>query len=142
MSDRQGGCLCGAIRYRVSTEPAMAGNCYCRDCQLATGSAFATIFGVPGDALHIERGTPAEWSVTGVSGGQVTRAFCPTCGTPLFSRSEFTPDLAFIKLTTLDDPDSVQPETNFWTNSAPAWAPIAHDLQSFGTQPADPRDEA
>ena len=37
-----GGCMCKAIRYECSIEPIGMGICYCRDCQKATGSAFAS----------------------------------------------------------------------------------------------------
>jgi hypothetical protein len=46
-----GGCLCGAIRYECSAEPIVMGNCHCRDCQRATGSAFAAALLVPRNAV-------------------------------------------------------------------------------------------
>ena len=48
-----GGCMCGAIRYKCLAEPIFMGNCHCRDCQQATGTAFAAAILVPRDAVTI-----------------------------------------------------------------------------------------
>jgi hypothetical protein len=50
-----GGCMCGAIRYECSTEPLAMGICHCRDCQRATGSAFAAALMLPRNAVTIIR---------------------------------------------------------------------------------------
>lgn len=39
----QGSCLCGAVSYQSDAEPRYSFNCHCRDCQKATGSAYAPI---------------------------------------------------------------------------------------------------
>jgi hypothetical protein len=75
-----GGCLCGAIRYRIVGAPVFVGQCYCRDCQKATGTGHSTVLGVPGSQLSIT-GEPAVYASQGGSGGQVRRHFCPVwCG--------------------------------------------------------------
>ncbi len=38
MAGLKGGCLCGAVRYSVSAEPAMQAVCHCRNCQRQAGS--------------------------------------------------------------------------------------------------------
>jgi hypothetical protein len=48
-----GGCLCGAVRYECSVDPLFMGNCHCRDCQKASGSAYETDIGLPAAALKI-----------------------------------------------------------------------------------------
>ena len=45
----QGGCLCGAITYKISGEPIVVAHCYCRDCQRISGAGHTTgaMFPVP-----------------------------------------------------------------------------------------------
>ncbi len=62
-----GGCACGAIRYECSAAAAFAGNCHCRDCQRATGSAFAPLVFVPKSAVTIT-GDVKYYDVKGDSG--------------------------------------------------------------------------
>jgi hypothetical protein len=47
--EHEGGCLCGAVRYRVTDEPYLAGVCHCTLCNKRTGSAVgvATYFDEP-----------------------------------------------------------------------------------------------
>ena len=48
-----GGCMCGAVRYECGADPIAMGNCHCRDCQRATGSAFAAAVLVPTSTVNI-----------------------------------------------------------------------------------------
>jgi hypothetical protein len=38
-----GGCMCRAVRYRISGRPVVAGLCHCNRCQPQSGSAFSTV---------------------------------------------------------------------------------------------------
>ena len=82
-----GGCLCGAVRYRVDAEPLMQAVCHCKNCQRQAGSAWSMIAGVPEAALTVE-GEPKTFEDHGESGGVVLRQFCGTCGSTLFWRPE------------------------------------------------------
>ena len=137
MSAITGGCLCGAVRYRFDVEPSLVANCYCRDCQKAPGSAFTPILAIPRHNLELLKGTAARFSVTSASNRRVTRLFCPSCGSPLFTEAEMMPDMVFVKCMTLDDPEAVEPTTNFWTASAARWAPIAEVLHSYAENPPE-----
>ncbi len=102
----EGGCLCGAIRYRVDAPPLRVTICHCRFCQRATGSAymvepvfersaFATIGGTPRVYDHRSSG----------SGKRVGVNFCPTCGTKLFLAFERFPNAIGVYGGTFDDPN-------------------------------------
>ncbi len=80
-----GGCICGTVRYECAADPIAAGNCHCRDCQRASGSAYAAALLVPVSALNIT-GEVKYYDVTGDSGAIVSRGFCPTCGARLFGK--------------------------------------------------------
>ena len=100
--EARGGCQCGAVRFTISAGPADFGLCHCRMCQRATGNAFAPLFQVPADRVSWQ-GEPCEWASSNVA----WRAFCPTCGTPLYYRDAegieimagcLTPDFPFAPL--------------------------------------------
>ena len=124
MTHLDGGCLCGAVRYSAAAEPVMQAICHCRNCQKQAGSGWSMIIGVPAGALSIT-GEVKTYTDHGDSGGEVLRQFCPTCGSPLFSRVEAAPALVFIKAGTLDDTSQFTPQMQFWTASKQHWVDIA-----------------
>jgi hypothetical protein len=130
-----GGCACGAIRYESSGEPVFSGNCYCRDCQRSSGTAMASVFAVPKATVKIVKGEPRYFDVTADSGKTISRGFCSTCGTPLFSLLAAMPDVMAIKPSTLDDSSRFNPGMSIYTSSAPAWATFAENLPKFPKMP-------
>ncbi len=78
-----GGCLCGAVRYASSAAPIIEGNCHCRDCQKASGSAYAPTLFFPVQAVTIT-GDAKFFESIGGSGQPIRRGFCPNCGSQLF----------------------------------------------------------
>ncbi|MDC0886280.1 GFA family protein [Altererythrobacter sp.] len=134
MSDaKTGGCLCGAVRYTMSAEPAMAVNCHCQHCQKQSGSAFSTIIGVPQEALSID-GAFKTYDDRGESGEAVLRDFCESCGSPLFSRVAAAPGLIFVKVGTLDDTSDFEPAMHLWTKSKQSWVDLTGET-AFETNP-------
>ncbi len=129
----EGGCLCGAIRYTITGAPAMAMVCHCTHCQKQSGSAFSTIIGINAADIAI-RGTPASYADTGDSGGAVTRQFCGTCGSPLFSLIGARPDMIFVKSGTLDDPSGFAPAVHIWGKSKQPWVETG-DVPVFDIMP-------
>ena len=120
----QGGCLCGAVRYTFSAEPIAAVHCHCSDCQKATGSGFATVFGLSREQLSISGSEHlGRYTVTADSGRDVSRLFCTTCGSPLFTEADNNPELVWVKAGSLDDGAWLQPTDRCWTGSAAPWAP-------------------
>lgn len=131
---KTGGCLCGAVRYTVTAEPAMAINCHCKNCQRQSGSAFSTIVGVPEGAVSIE-GAYQTYEDHGESGEVVLRDFCGKCGSPLFSRVAAAPGLIFVKVGTLDDTDDFSPAMHLWTKSKQSWIDLG-GTPAFETNPS------
>ena len=132
-----GGCICGAVRYRCSAEAIFAANCHCRDCQRATGSAFAAMLFVPRQSVTIS-GDVTYYAVTGDSGNPVRRGFCPRCGARLFSIPSpeiLLADLLAISAGSLDEPSRYQPTMDIYTMSAQAWDPMNPELSKFTTFP-------
>ena len=129
----QGGCLCGAVRYTISGEPAASLVCHCTHCQKQSGSAFSTILGAAEGAVEVA-GTPASYVDHGESGKAVERQFCGTCGSPLFSRVAVSPGMLWVKAGTLDDPAGFMPAAHIWTRSKQCWVETG-DLPAFATNP-------
>jgi len=131
-----GGCMCGAIRYECSAPPLLMGNCHCRDCQRATGTAFASAILVPRDAVTIT-GDVKYYDVTGDSGGMVSRGFCPHCGSRLFGKPP-NPAVMGIMAGSLDDPSWFQPQIDCYTASAQPWDYMNPALPKFAKTPSPP----
>ncbi len=130
----EGGCLCKAVRYRISAQPITARQCWCRDCQYwAAGNA--TVNAVfPSDAVSVT-GELTEFVSHAASGNVVRRKFCPQCGTPVFSAADVRPHVLVVRVGTLDDPNAITPAVTIWTESAPVWACINESLPAFPRQP-------
>jgi len=129
-----GSCLCGAVQYSTSSTPAYSGNCHCRDCQKATGSAFAANLMVPETEVEIS-GAVRYHETRADSGRWVDRGFCPVCGSHLFGKLEIMPGMLFIRAGTLDDPASYKPALDFFTASAAPWDPMDPALPKFPRSP-------
>lgn len=130
----EGGCHCGAVRYRCAAAPHAVLLCHCRDCQRTTGGPFATVAVVPVAALEFT-GTVRSYVVTAQSGRTVTREFCPQCGSPLFERAEGYPDIVLIKAGSADDPSWIEPTLHVWTCSALPWPKLADTLERHPRNP-------
>lgn len=136
MSDRSGRCLCGAVTFRLTAEPVAARVCWCRDCQRFSANGSANII-VPTAALEIS-GPTTEFERTADSGNKIRQRFCPTCGSPLFANAAVRPELTGVRVGALDDPSSVRPTMNIWTDSAPTWACFDEELEFFERQAPPP----
>lgn len=120
MSERTGGCLCGAVRYRLTADPLAAVICWCRDCQRIASNGTVNAI-VRSETLAVS-GEMSEYRGTAASGSEVRRRFCSRCGSHLFGNSTSAPGLTAVSAGTLDDPSSITPATNLWSASAPVWA--------------------
>lgn len=135
--DITGGCLCRAVRYRITAAPVVARTCWCRVCQYIGAGSGTVNAAFPADAVTVE-GTLADYPSIADSGNHMHRRFCPTCGTHLFSSAEERPQLLIVRLGTLDDPEAVRPASTIWTSQAPSWACFDPALPQVERQPPPP----
>lgn len=98
----EGGCYCGAVRYRAEGEPVFRGECHCRECQYITGGGPNFFIMLEAGDFAYEQGTPAQFARSDLEAPR-TRDFCPTCGTHLVTRQPGGRTLV-VKVGTLDDP--------------------------------------
>jgi hypothetical protein len=130
MSDRyQGGCSCGSVRYRLTSEPLFVHCCHCLNCQRQTGSAFVINLLIETDRLELLTGDPVPVDVPRDDGVQrVWR--CPNCQAALFS--QYTrPDVRFVRGGTLDDPSAVSPDVHIFTRSKLPWVTLPESVPAF-----------
>lgn len=130
----EGGCLCGAVRYRATGEPTALTLCHCRSCRRASGAPSVAWAVFRSGDFGFLRGHPASF---GSSPG-VTRTFCGMCGTPLTYQSTSRPDSIDITTATLDVPDAFPPASEIWTSDKLSWeclneAIAHHPRSSVGT---------
>lgn len=135
-TEHSGSCLCGQVRYRIGASPAAARLCWCRDCQrLASNGTVNALF--PSQAISVT-GQLTTHTRTADSGNQVSRRFCPACGSQLFADSTGRPGLTVVRVGTLDDPSAITPSANIWSASAPGWACLDPALERIEKAPLPP----
>ena len=125
---RSGGCLCGAIRYRLASEPYDAGYCHCRMCQRFSGAPVMAFATVPMDDLIFEQGRPAKRRSSNLG----ERWFCRDCGSSLAMWTSYAPGEVDIAVANLDEPVDLPPNFHIWRESRIGW---------FDTIDALPRHE-
>lgn len=136
--NEEGGCLCGAVRYRVQGAPLWVAHCHCLSCRRATASAMATYAGYAADRFAVERGEPARYS----SSPGVTRSFCGQCGSPLTYESERWPGEVHIFVCTLDEPEALTPRAHVYVAERLSWLRTNDGLPEFQTTSSGVLDHA
>jgi hypothetical protein len=112
-----GGCLCGAVRYRVLGAPRSTSLCHCESCRRATGGPSLAWAIFDEDSVAIEQGEIAIYAST----PGVERGFCARCGTSLTYRRANRPGLFDVTTASLDDPNAFPPSKEIWTEERLAW---------------------
>ena len=137
MAPYSGGCLCSALRYRVTAEPLTIYACHCTDCQRRTGSAFALSMVVPRESVVLEQGVPVEYRVPMPDGRIKTGKACANCSTRLWGEPVKAPAIVIIQPGTLDDTSWVRPVAHIWTRSAMPGTVFAPDAVKFEKMAGD-----
>jgi len=127
---REGGCACGAVRYRLASEPLFTHCCHCLNCQRQTGSAFVINLLIEADRLELLAGEPQPVDVPR-DDGSVQRIFrCPDCQVAVFSQYTH-PEVRFVRAGTLDEPTSVVPDVHIFTKSKVGWVTLPDSAPAF-----------
>lgn len=130
----RGGCTCGAVRYEIEGPPVVVAHCYCENCQRSSGAGHATGAMFAASTLKIT-GATAEFVLVSEKGSEVTRLFCPVCGSQLFGRNSGMIGFVNIGLGTLDDSQSLTPQVALFTRNRKSWDLADPRVTSFETQP-------
>ena len=129
-----GGCACGAIRYEVDGEPVVMNDCQCRQCQRDSGTGHQSHLTFSGAPVRVE-GAASHWEMIGEQGTRKRRAFCPTCGSPVYITFPDMPELFIVCPASLDDPGRYRPAMVMWSLAGHAWDRADPALPRFVKMP-------
>lgn len=135
MKERQGGCLCGAVRYVMKGEPETAAICHCRHCQKQSATLFSFNLFVK-EANFTQHGETRVFEDRGDSGHPSYRHFCGGCGSPILTRVSTMPGVVLVKAGTLDSLAGIQPPgIEIYADRAPHWLAPVDGTQRFALSP-------
>lgn len=124
MTSLEGGCLCGAVHYRLATAARDVGYCHCTTCRRSGGGPAMVWATVPRADLAFLRGVPAAYR----SSSFAERRFCAACGSQLTFVSDREPEDLDLNVATLDDPAALPPSRHVWHRDRVPWFETADDL--------------
>ena len=131
----QGRCLCGQVQYKVQGSPLIVAHCHCEDCQRLTGAGHST--GAMFNARTLElMGEVAEYKLTSENGNEVTRVFCPVCGSPILGRNTGMPGTITLSLGTMEDSSVFEPGVVVFARNRKAWDMMDESIETHAAQPA------
>ena len=130
MAEYLGGCSCGRVRYRLTTEPIVTHCCHCLNCQRQTGSAFVINMLIEADRFELLAGDPYAVEVPRDDGSAQRIYRCPNCQVAVFSEYG-RPEVRFVRAGTLDDPSVVSPDIHIFTKSKLPWVTLPEEVPTF-----------
>ena len=130
-----GGCACGAVRFEMNDAPIYQGHCQCRQCQHMTGTGHSTMVVFRREAVKVT-GALSNWGFVADSGQTTLRHFCPTCGSPMFSRSAIRDELMAFNAGNFDQAAQLKPEAVCYHETSQPWDHLDPDLPTFATMPS------
>ena len=135
MSDIEGGCACGKVRFKITGKTMGAGACHCRTCQYASGGGANYWVLARKTGFSITKGEVKVHASMAESGTAMGRAFCADCGTPLYTVSGPLVPFYPVKVGALDDPSDFQPQMHVYMVDAQPWHLTHEGLPQFPKMP-------
>ena len=128
---REGGCQCGAIRYRAEGEPLLTALCHCSMCRRASAAPAVAWAMYRQEQVQFLKEQPATYA----SSAEALRGFCARCGTHVSFTATFLPGLIDLTIGSLDSPETLPPTLHYWDSKRLPWLKIADDLPRFAEFP-------
>jgi len=118
----EGGCACGAVRYRMTSKPLIVHCCHCRWCQRETGASFALNAMIEADRVVLTHKEPELVDTPSESGRGQKIMRCPSCRVAVWSHYAGAGEaICFVRVGTLDEPDRLPPDIHIYTGSKQPW---------------------
>jgi hypothetical protein len=125
-----GGCACGAVRYRLTSEPLFVHCCHCLNCQRQTGSAFVINLLIEADRVELVAGEPKPVDVPRDDGSMQRIYRCAICEVAVYSEYA-RPEYLFVRGGTLDEPRAITPDVHIYTKSKVDWVVLPDSVPAF-----------
>jgi len=126
-----GGCACGAVRFRLQSRPMFVHCCHCKDCQRQTGSAFVLNALIEADRVDLLSGAIKVVRMPTDSGRPHEISRCAVCGTAVWSTYGGRPAIRFVRVGTLDEPALSPPDVHIYTRSMLPWIRLPDGVPAF-----------
>jgi hypothetical protein len=130
----EGQCHCGHISFEAEIDPNMVRICHCTDCQTLSGSAYRVNVQAPAASFRLLTGQPKIYIKTAESGNQRAQAFCPNCGTAIYSAAPRDTPTYALRVGTLKQRSQLQPSRQIWSRSAQPWVKDLRQMQEVERQ--------
>ena len=123
----EGGCLCGAVRFRVSGTPQFSVICHCATCRKASGAPSVAWLTFTREQFEFLSGEPRSYA----SSLGVIRRFCGTCGSGISYEKAETPISIDLTTMSLDDPTAFPPTSEVWVEHRIPWQAVNLSLDQY-----------
>lgn len=129
-----GNCLCGQVSYVVDASPAIVARCHCDECRKTSGTGHAIGAMFPKSDVTIS-GTTSQFKYMSGKGSEVTKAFCATCGSPIYGTNTSAPDHLTLTLGSMNDADGLNVQVVIFEKDKPHWDHLTDEAVVFQAQP-------
>jgi len=131
MSEVQGGCRCGAVRYKLALDALpRTYACHCRDCQTWSGSAFSQQTFLPAASLSVT-GPLAVYELTNPSGRTSVQRMCAVCHTRVYNSNSARPGVVVVRAGTLDRSDELEVVAHIWVKRKQPWLKLPEEVPAW-----------
>ena len=130
----EGRCHCGQITYEAVVNPDKVAICHCTDCQMLTGSAYRANIQAPAQTFALRTGQPKIYIKTADSGTKRAHAFCPDCGTPIYSSAITDPPTYSLRVGGIKQRAELRPTRQIWCRSALPWSMDLRSVEQVSRQ--------
>jgi hypothetical protein len=124
-----GSCHCGSVQYEAAVDPERTTICHCTDCQKLTGSAYRVSVPAGEGSFRLTSGEPTIYVKVGDSGSHRAQAFCPTCGSPLYTYDADSPKIYGLRVGCIAERQALVPRKQKFCRSALKWTESLHGME-------------
>lgn len=112
-----GGCLCGAVRFRASGDPRWVAWCHCESCRKHSGAPVSVFVAFASASIEATRGAITKFQ----SSPGTRRGFCATCGSTLTCEGDGRPDEVHVHVGAFDKSTDLAPRFHIYREEQLPW---------------------